>query len=55
MLVEHTALLEKEIVVIEGLSNLDAIADLPRVIFVRFPIKLEGGTGGPLRAVGLVY
>jgi kynurenine formamidase len=52
---EHTALLEKEIVVIEGLANLDAIAGLPRVIFVGFPIKLERGTGGPLRAVGLVY
>lgn len=52
---EHTALLEKEIVVIEGLSNLDALVDLNNVVFVGFPIKLEGGTGGPMRAVGLVY
>ena len=52
---EHTALLEKEIAVIEGLSNLEALIDEPRVIFVGFPIKLEEGTGAPLRAVGLVY
>jgi kynurenine formamidase len=52
---EHTALLEKEIVVIEGLSNLDALVGLSKVVFVGFPIKLEGGTGGPMRAVGLVY
>lgn len=55
MFEEHTALLEKDVVVIEGLTNLDALVGLPDVVFVGFPIKLEGGTGGPMRAVGLIY
>ena len=52
---EHSALLDKEIVIVEGLSNLEALVDEPHVVFVGFPLKLQDGTGGPLRAVGLVY
>lgn len=55
MFEEHTALLEQEIVVIEGLSNLEALIGLTDVVFVGFPIKLEGGSGGPMRAAALVY
>lgn len=52
---EHSALLEEDIVVIEGLTNLEDVVGLPDIVFVGFPIKLEDANGAPLRAVALVY
>jgi len=52
---EHLALLSREIPNIEGLTNLEAIVDEQYVVFVGFPLKIEDGNGGPMRAVALVY
>ena len=52
---EHYALLSREIPNIEGLTNLEAIAEEQHVVFVGFPLRIENGNGGPMRAVALVY
>ena len=52
---EHHALLSREVPNIEGLTNLEAIVDEQHVVFVGFPLKIEDGNGGPMRAVALVY
>ena len=52
---EHYALLSKNIVNIEGLVNLESIVDEEYVVFVGFPLKIENGTGAPIRAAALVY
>ena len=36
---------------IEGLTNLDKLVGKGRFRFIGFPIKIKGGTGGPIRAV----
>jgi kynurenine formamidase len=36
---------------IEGLVNLDKVVGKGRFKFIGFPIKIKGGTGGPIRAV----
>jgi kynurenine formamidase len=52
---EHYAFLSREVPSIEGLVNLDSIVTEPRVVFVGFPLKIEDGNAGPMRAVALVY
>jgi kynurenine formamidase len=52
---EHYALLSREIPNIEGLTNLEAIVEEEHVVFAGFPLKIENGNGGPMRAVALVY
>jgi arylformamidase len=52
---EHYAFLAREVPSIEGLVNLEAIVDEPRVVFVGFPLKIKDGNAGPMRAVALVY
>jgi kynurenine formamidase len=49
----HKALLSKGIVLIENLTNLDALPD-KGFIFCCFPLKIKGGDGSPVRAVGIV-
>ena len=52
---EHIAFLSREIPIIEGLINLDKIIDEDNVVFIGFPLKVEGGSGELMRAVALVY
>ncbi len=50
----HTILLEREIVVIENLTNLRALSD-NEFVFCCFPLKIENADGSPVRAVALLY
>jgi arylformamidase len=52
---EHTILLSQNIVVFEGLANLEMIIGEDRVVFAGFPIKVKDGNGAPIRAVALIY
>jgi kynurenine formamidase len=49
----HQALLGAEIVIVEGLANLDKLQDLRQVTFIALPLKLEGGDGSPVRAIAI--
>ncbi|HOA51134.1 MAG TPA: cyclase family protein [Thermogutta sp.] len=46
----HGILLKGGVIIVEGLTNLEAISK-PRVIFAAFPLKIQGGDGSPVRAV----
>jgi kynurenine formamidase len=48
----HQALLGAEIVIVEGLANLDALRQ-EEVTFIALPLKLEGGDGSPVRAIAV--
>jgi kynurenine formamidase len=48
----HQALLGAEIVIVEGLANLDAL-ERDVVTFIALPLKLEGGDGSPVRAIAI--
>ena len=48
----HQALLRAEIVIVEGLANLDALST-DRVTFIALPLKLQDGDGSPVRAVAI--
>jgi len=48
----HQALLRAEIVIVEGLANLDALQQ-DEVTFIALPLKLEGGDGSPVRAIAI--
>ncbi|MFW6147098.1 MAG: cyclase family protein [Thermodesulfobacteriota bacterium] len=50
----HTVLLEHDIVIIENLTNLEALPDHGFDFFC-FPLKLEKADGSPVRAVGVFY
>jgi arylformamidase len=52
---EHLAFLRKEIPLIEGLVNVEELIGKESVVFVGFPLKLEGASGGLMRAAALVY
>ena len=52
---EHYNLLSKNIVNIEGLVNLESIVNEENVVFIGFPLKIENGTGAPIRAAALIY
>jgi kynurenine formamidase len=52
---EHYAFLSRGIPAIEGLVNLERIVGEDNIIFAGFPLKIQDGNGGPLRAAGLVY
>lgn len=47
----HYALLPDQVLVLENLTNLDAIG--PVSFFMAFPLRLGGATGSPVRAVAL--
>lgn len=48
----HPVVLEKQILIIENLCNLER---LPNVfVFIGLPLKIRGGSGSPIRAVALV-
>ncbi len=48
----HYALLGNEVYVVENLKNLDRLP--PFCLFLALPLKIEGGSGSPVRAVALV-
>ena len=48
----HHALLGAEIVIVEGLANLDALQQ-KEVTFIALPLKLAGGDGSPVRAIAI--
>jgi len=48
----HKVLLQADIVIVEGLANLDQIRG-ERVTFMALPLKVAGGDGAPVRALAL--
>jgi kynurenine formamidase len=48
----HHALLGNEVYIVENLNNLDRLP--PFCLFLALPLKIEGGSGSPVRAVALV-
>lgn len=48
----HKIFLSREIVIVEGLTNLDAIGN-GEVFFIALPLKLKGRDGSPVRAVAV--
>ena len=48
----HGILLNGGVVIVEGLTNLEAISS-PRVMFAAFPLKIKDGDGSPVRAVAI--
>jgi kynurenine formamidase len=48
----HQTLLGAEIVIVEGLANLDALRE-EEVTLIALPLKLQGGDGSPVRAVAI--
>ena len=50
----HQILLGAEIVIVEGLTNLDGLSS-ERVFFCALPLKIAGGDGAPCRAFASRY
>ena len=48
----HPVVLEKQVLIIENLRNLDQLPDF--FVFLALPLKIRGGSGSPIRAVALV-
>jgi kynurenine formamidase len=48
----HPVVLEKQVLIIENLCNLDQLPDF--FLFLAFPLKIREGSGSPIRAVALV-
>ena len=48
----HPVVLEKHVLLIENLANLDQLPDF--FLFVALPLKIRGGSGSPIRAVAIV-
>ncbi|HKS97534.1 MAG TPA: cyclase family protein, partial [Terriglobia bacterium] len=48
----HPVVLEKQVLIIENLTNLDLLPDF--FVFLALPLKIRGGSGSPIRAVALV-
>jgi kynurenine formamidase len=48
----HRTLLEAEVVIVEGLANLDALQQ-EVVTFIALPLKLQGGDGSPVRVIAI--
>ena len=46
----HQTLFHGNVVIVEGLANLDQITQ-PTVLFVALPMNIEGGDGSPVRAI----
>ena len=47
----HPIVLEKQVLIIENLCNLDQLPDF--FLFLALPLKIRGGSGSPIRAVGI--
>lgn len=48
----HTLLMRGDVIIVEGLSNLDALKD-SMVTLIVLPLKVENGDGAPVRAVAV--
>jgi arylformamidase len=48
----HPVVLEKQILLIENLCNLDRLPDF--FVFLALPLKIKAGSGSPIRAVALI-
>jgi kynurenine formamidase len=48
----HPVVLEKQMLIVENLCNLDQLPDF--FVFVALPLKIRAGSGSPIRAVALV-
>jgi len=48
----HPVVLEKQMLIIENLCNLDALPDF--FLFLALPLKIRGGSGSPIRAIAVV-
>jgi kynurenine formamidase len=48
----HPVVFEKQVLIIENLTNLDQLPDF--FLFLALPLKIRGGSGSPVRAVGIV-
>ena len=48
----HPVVLEKQVLIIENLTNLEQLPDF--FLFLALPLKIRGGSGSPIRAVALV-
>jgi kynurenine formamidase len=48
----HPVVLEKQVLIIENLCNLDHLPDF--FLFLALPLKIREGSGSPLRAIALV-
>ena len=44
--------LEKQVLIIENLCNLEQLPGF--FLFLALPLKIRGGSGSPIRAVGVV-
>ena len=51
----EATVLGRDIPVFEQLENLEELIGLENVVFVGFPLKVEGSNGSPIRAAALVY
>jgi len=48
----HPVVLEKQVLIIENLCNLDQLPDF--FLFLALPLKIRGGSGSPIRALAVV-
>lgn len=48
----HPVLLERQVLIIENLTNLDQVSDF--FLFVALPLKIRGGSGSPIRAIAFI-
>ncbi len=48
----HTILMENDIIIVEGLTNLDQISK-EKVTLVALPLKIENGDGAPARVIAM--
>jgi kynurenine formamidase len=47
----HPVVLEKQVLILENLCNLDRLPDF--FVFLALPLKIKGGSGSPVRAVAV--
>lgn len=52
---EYIPLFQAQVPVIAGLVNIEAIAEERDVLFLAFPLRLDDGSGVPVRAAAFVY
>ncbi|GAB6101589.1 cyclase family protein [Thermococcus atlanticus] len=50
----HRILLSEDVPIFENLTNLEVLLDM-EFTFMAFPLKIEGGSGSPVRAVAVVH
>lgn len=48
----HTILMQNDIIIAEGLTNLEALSQ-PKVTLIALPLKVENGDGAPARIIAL--